>query len=106
MSTVTGNVITKPGKYYKGNGGGICNIGTVELQNDAVLYNNHAVSVCDDIYVADGGTITFGEVGSKWCLDGKPDHCTYKITGWFYDGYKTGEEGGEPDTRRWNVGPA
>ena len=41
-------------------GGGLCNKGTAILSDDVELYNNHATSAGDDIYNADGATITFG----------------------------------------------
>ena len=73
-------------------GGGLCNKGTAILSDDVELYNNHATSAGDDIYNADGATITFGPTGRGWELDGEPD-CYDFITGW-YDDY---------ETTRWNA---
>lgn len=73
-------------------GGGLCNKGTAIFSDDVELYNNHATSAGDDIYNADGATITFGPTGRGWELDGEPD-CYDFITGW-YDDY---------ETTRWNA---
>ena len=56
------------------------------------MYNNHATSAGDDIYNADGATITFGPTGRGWELDGDPD-CYDFITGWYDDSEAT----------RWNA---
>lgn len=61
-------------------GGGLCNKGTAILSDDVELYNNHARLSGDDIYNADGATITFGPTGKGWALDGEPD-CYDFITG-------------------------
>ena len=73
-------------------GGGLVNSGTAILSDDVELYNNHARLSGDDIYNADGATITFGDTGKGWTLDGEPD-CYDFITGW-YDDY---------ETTRWNA---
>lgn len=73
-------------------GGGLCNKGTAILSDDVELYNNHARLSGDDIYNADGATITFGPTGRGWELDGEPD-CYDFIDGW-YDDY---------ETTRWNA---
>ena len=73
-------------------GGGLVNSGTAILSDDVELYNNHARLSGDDIYNADGATITFGPTGRGWELDGGPD-CYDFITGW-YDDY---------ETTRWNA---
>ena len=73
-------------------GGGLCNKGTAILSDDVELYNNHATSAGDDIYNADGATITFGPTGRGWALDGEPD-CYDFITGWYDDS----------ETTRWNA---
>ena len=72
-------------------GGGVYNVGTMYLDADVVLYNNHANTAGDDIY-NETKTITFGKVGSGWALDGAPD-CTDAIDGWYYDGYATDKDG-------------
>ena len=73
-------------------GGGLRNYSTATLSDDVQLYNNHAAKGGDDIYNADGATITFGDTGKGWALDGEPD-CYDFITGW-YDDY---------ETTRWNA---
>lgn len=73
-------------------GGGLVNSGTAILSDDVELYNNHARLSGDDIYNADGATITFSDTGKGWTLDGDPD-CYDFITGW-YDDY---------ETTRWNA---
>ena len=80
------------GAGYVAQGGGIQNWGTAILSDDVELYNNHATSAGDDIYNANGATITFGPTGRGWELDGEPD-CYDFITGW-YDDY---------ETTRWNA---
>ena len=77
---------------FTAQGGGIQNLGTAILSDDVELYNNHAKFAGDDIYNADGATITFGDTGKGWELDGGPD-CYDFITGW-YDDY---------ETTRWNA---
>lgn len=77
---------------YVAQGGGIQNWGTAILSDDVELYNNHARLSGDDIYNADGATITFGDTGKGWALDGEPD-CYDFIDGW-YDDY---------ETTRWNA---
>lgn len=77
---------------FTAQGGGIQNLGTAILSDDVELYNNHARLSGDDIYNADGATITFGDTGKGWELDGGPD-CYDFITGW-YDDY---------ETTRWNA---
>lgn len=77
---------------FTAQGGGIQNLGTAILSDDVELYNNHARLSGDDIYNADGATITFGPTGKGWALDGEPD-CYDFITGW-YDDY---------ETTRWNA---
>ena len=64
--------------------GGLLNYGTAILSDDVALYNNHAKSAGDDIYNADGATITFGDTGEGWALDGAPD-CYDDIDGWYDD---------------------
>ena len=88
-------------------GGGLVNSGTAILSDDVELYNNHARLSGDDIYNADGATITFGDTGKGWTLDGDPD-CYDFITGW-YDDYETtrwnAHEGGEADLHMVLVAP-
>ena len=88
---ITGNHVTHD--LLDGYGGGIY-VGygdnydpTVVLPADAKIYNNHAITGGDDIYVSDGvngPSLTFGEVGEGWALDGDPD-CTHDIDGWYDD---------------------
>ena len=69
-----------------GYGGGIYVNGTVEFPANLVLYNNHAGTAGDDIY--NKGTISFGNVGTDWALDGEPDcnGAIHAIDGWYEDG--------------------
>lgn len=80
------------GSDYIAHGGGIQNWGTAILSDDVALYNNHAKFAGDDIYNADGATITFGDTGEGWALDGAPD-CYDDIDGWYDDSTNT----------RWNA---
>lgn len=89
--TITGNKVTHT--LLDGYGGGVY-VGygdnydpTVTLPADAAIYNNHSLIGGDDIYVSEGvngPSLTFGEVGSNWQLDGDPD-CTDAIDGWYDD---------------------
>lgn len=65
-------------------GGGLLNFGTAILSDDVELYNNHAVTCGDDIFNVRGATITFGDTGEGWALDGGPD-CYDDIDGWYDD---------------------
>lgn len=70
-----------------GYGGGIYVNGTVDFPENVVLYNNHAGTAGDDIY-NNNGTISFGNTGVGWKLDGAPD-CNgeiHAIDGWYEDG--------------------
>ena len=67
---------------------------TVVLPSDAKIYNNHSLYGGDDIYVSKGTgkgpSLTFGNVGKGWSLDGKDDglDCngeSHQIDGWYYD---------------------
>lgn len=75
-------------------GGGANVRGDLTLPSSAVFYNNHAAKAGDDIYNAEGASITFGNVGSNWILD----DCNHTIDGWYKDGMP-----GEGDTigKRW-----
>ncbi len=96
--TIGSATITNNGSYSAVYGGGIYNIGKVSLGSDVVLHNNHASIAGDDIY--NTGTLTFGEVGSGWALDGEPD-CTDTIDGWYLDGI---DEDSELDAdKRWEA---
>ena len=75
------------------NGGGICVNGRAKIGPAVALYNNHAYEYGDDIYNADGASITFADVGTDWVLD----DCNHMIDGWYEDGL----EGETP--LRWNV---
>ena len=77
---------------FTAQGGGIQNLGTAILSDDVELYNNHARLAGDDIYNADGASITFGATGSDWALDGYPD-CYHPIDGWYDD----------RNSARWNA---
>ncbi|MDD6044733.1 MAG: hypothetical protein PUC76_03685 [Clostridia bacterium] len=62
-------------------GGGANVRGDLTLPSSAVFYNNHAAKAGDDIYNAEGASITFGNVGSNWILD----DCNHTINGWYED---------------------
>ena len=62
-------------------GGGANVRGDLTLPNSAVFYNNHAAKAGDDIYNAEGASITFGNVGSNWILH----DCNHTINGWYDD---------------------
>lgn len=62
-------------------GGGANVRGNLTLPSSAVFYNNHAAKAGDDIYNAEGASITFGNVGSNWILD----DCNHTINGWYDD---------------------
>lgn len=102
-ATITNNGAGKVNKDGIGaeKGGGVYNVGTMDLGEDVVLYNNHAAKAGDDIYST--GTITFGPVGSNWTLD----DCNHRIDGWYYDGQEKTVEGEKGQTEiavspRWN----
>ncbi len=91
---ITGNKVTH--NALGGYGGGIY-VGygdnydpTVVLPADAEIYNNHAITGGDDIYVSEGvngPSLTFGETGRGWSLDGGED-CNgeeHLIDGWYDD---------------------
>ena len=78
-------------------GGGIYNVGTIKLDKDVVIYNNHASEAGDDIYNAEGASIAFAKVGSDWGLD----DCDHRINGWYYDGDPAYPEDGT--AKRWNA---
>lgn len=69
------------------NGGGVYNSGdsaNLTLPSDAVIYNNHAATAGDDIFNNTTATISFGNVGTDWYLDGGED-CEDLIDGWYDD---------------------
>ena len=89
--TITGNTNDKGSSSY---GAGIYNSGSsakLTLPSDAVIYNNHTVTAGDDIYNNSTATITFGQTGSDWKLDGNnkeitaSNDCTDAIDGWYDD---------------------
>lgn len=90
--TITGNTNDQGGASGS-HGGGIYNSGsgaTLAIPSDTVIYNNHALTDGDDIYNGTTSTITFGQIGSGWALDGAgidevADDCTDAITGWYDD---------------------
>ena len=77
--TITNNKAEKLGY-----GGGINNRGTIILPENVVLYNNHASTAGDDIYCESGASLTFGQTGTNWYLDGDTD-CYHRIDGWYDD---------------------
>lgn len=62
-------------------GGGIYNNGTVTVAEGVVICNNTAEDMGDDIYNADGATITLPAAAAEALND-----CDDNITGWFEDG--------------------
>lgn len=87
---------------FTAQGGGIQNLGTAILSDDVELYNNHARLSGDDIYNADGATITFGDTGKGWELDGGPD-CYDFITGWYDDSATRWNAHGDDESARHTV---
>ncbi len=82
--TITGN---NNDKGTTSNGGGVYNSGAsadLTLPSDAVIYNNHAKTAGDDIFNNSTATLTFGQTGTNWYLDGDPD-CYHRIDGWYDD---------------------
>ncbi len=82
--TITGN---NNDKGTTSNGGGVYNSGAsadLTLPSDAVIYNNHAKTAGDDIFNNSTATLTFGQTGTNWYLDGNPD-CYHRIDGWYDD---------------------
>ena len=81
-------------------GGGVYNKGLVIIPNSVKIYNNHAGNAGDDIY--NNGTITFGNVGTDWYLDGNPD-CEDLINGWYDDSTAYEMNDGTIMGGRWNA---
>ena len=77
---LTGNTITH--NTATGNGGGIYGEqrATIDLRTGA-LYNNHAGTAGDDIYL-NNTTLILRPVGDDWILD----DCGHPIDGWYLDG--------------------
>lgn len=111
---IMGNVVSN--NLLDGYGGGLY-VGygtnydpTVKLPSDAKIYNNHATTAGDDIYISEGvkgPTVTFGATGSGWKLDGGVD-CNHAIDGWYDDSEAvsvTDPDTGEVVTTggRWNA---
>ena len=93
---INASTVTNNGTAFRcENGGGICveANGKAKIGPAVALYNNHAYGYGDDIYIKDGASITFADVGTDWVLDG----CNHMIDGWYEDGL----EGETP--LRWNV---
>ena len=70
-------------------GGGIYNIGTINLGKGVTINNNAASEAGADLYVGPGGKLTFsvGNAGIGDILDKGPDgtDCGHKIDGWYID---------------------
>lgn len=79
-------------------GGGVYNKGLVIIPNSVKIYNNHAGNAGDDIY--NDGTITFGNVGTDWYLDGD---CEDLINGWYDDSTPYEMNDGTIMGGRWNA---
>ena len=77
---LTGNTITH--NTATGNGGGIYGEqrSTIDLRTGA-LYNNHAGTAGDDMYL-NNTTLILRPVGDDWILD----DCGHPIDGWYLDG--------------------
>ena len=110
-------VIMNNGSKVK-TGGGINTRGPVTMAEGVKLYNNHAATAGDDIYVttrrtkdaedADKrvtltGSIALASVGSNWTLD----DCNHRIDGWYLDGQEITETKNDADEIvttpiRWN----
>ena len=84
-------------------GGGVYNVGTLNLGDDVILYNNHAANAGDDIYCEDNASILFGAVGTNWILD----DCNHAIDGWYDDAENAVNEKDDGTTNteyhRWNA---
>lgn len=93
-------VVTGNGRSTEnGFGGGVRTKGSIVMSDAVVLYNNHASDKGDDIYVYEGGNVTFEKVGSGWILD----DCNDAIDGWYFDGHETDENGIITSTARWDA---
>lgn len=86
VGTITNNIAEKLTI-----GGGINNNGTLIMNSDVIINNNHAESEADDIYNAEGATITISNPNVDTKLeetrkDGKKlNDCTDKIDNWYDD---------------------
>lgn len=78
------NIPSKNNIAQSGGGIFVRSNAVANLSNSTQVYNNHANYAGDDIFVEDGGHITFGNTGEGWKLDGDPD-CTDSINGWYDD---------------------
>lgn len=78
------NCTTKNELAQTGGGVRVGKNASATLNSTASIYNNHALLAGDDLYVENGGKLTFGKTGSGWKLDGDPD-CTDAINGWYDD---------------------
>ena len=78
------NCSTKKNLAQCGGGITVRSGATANLSKSTKLYNNHAEIAGDDIYLENGGNITFSETGKDWKLDGAPD-CEDAIDGWYDD---------------------
>ena len=75
---INGGMITENSATV--DGGGVANGSTMTIASSVILYNNSADSTSDDLFNADGATITFTEPVSGLMLGSR------EITGWFDDG--------------------
>lgn len=80
--------------YETNRGGGLFSKADISLPTNAKIYNNHAGKGGDDICLTDG-SITLGNVGSDWALDGTEgtNDCLENIDGWYDDSVEN----------RWNA---
>lgn len=97
--TVNGTVSINGGEISGnsavGCGGGVCVYGgSTTIAQQAVIYNNHASMVGDDLFNYGGGSLAFRDRKEGLILD----DCNHAIDGWYVDGVLEGE-----DTARWNA---
>ncbi|MDO5785125.1 MAG: S-layer homology domain-containing protein [Eubacteriales bacterium] len=79
------NCSSKQDLAQKGGGIVVRSGASATLSASTQIYNNHALLAGDDVYVEDAtGSLTFGETGADWKLDGDPD-CESAIDGWYDD---------------------
>lgn len=104
--TIINNVNDK-GSTSKG--GGVFNFGNgqLTLPENALIYNNKAVTAADDIYNAKTSTIKISEpsVGQELSTEQNDTNEDQTITNWFYDGANpnySGKLGDAGKTARWD----
>lgn len=88
---ITNNGLINPNSKIRTStyGGGIFNAGSLTINKNVDLYNNHAELAADDIYNYQGAVIDFNDVKDNWILD----DCNDKINYWYDDS----------ENSRWNA---